>query len=291
MERRPLLGQMIVPPLSRRAKFEVDELSQDVARVAWRWCMGCTSPAEIGTLIVGGLDIRVRRMGCGQPVVLVHGLGVSSRYFGPLADRLSGQMRVIAPDLPGWGGSDRPVVALDIGSAADALTEIIGEKLDSPTLVANSLGCQFVIELALRRPDLVGALVLISPTVDPRYRSPARQALTLAVDWTREPAGLWPIIVRDYWAMGPRRLVASALLALGDRIEDKLPRLTAPVLVLRGDRDAITTRNWAESCARFAPDGRFVAIRGATHAAHFSHPEQVARLVLSFVSELADHRR
>jgi 2-hydroxy-6-oxonona-2,4-dienedioate hydrolase len=249
-----------------------------------------TSLAAIRALTVNGLDIRVRRVGCGQPIILVHGLGVSSTYFGPLADRLSGRMRVIAPDLPGWGGSERPDVVLDIGSAADVLADlIVAEKLGSPTLVANSLGCQFVVELALRRPELVGALVLISPTVDPRFRSPARQALTLAVDWTLEPAGLWPIIVHDYWAMGPRRLVATALLALGDRPEDKLPRIPAPVLVLRGDRDAITTRDWAERCAQLAIDGRFVSIPGAAHAAHFSHHQQVARLVLSFVSELADH--
>ena len=48
--------------------------------------------------------------------------------------------------------------------------------------------------------------------------------------------------------------MATALLALGDRPEDKLPRITAPVLVIRGERDAITTRDWAESlraaCAR-----------------------------------------
>ena len=253
--------------------------------------MGSALTAAIRTLTVGGFDIRVRRVGRGQPVVLVHGLGVSSRYFGPLAERLAGRMRVIAPDLPGWGGSERPEMVLDIASAADVLAEIIvAENLGTPTLVANSLGCQFVLELADQRPDLVGALVLISPTVDPRYRSPARQASTLAVDWMREPAELWPIIVRDYWAMGPRRLVATALLALGDRPEDKLPRITAPVLVIHGDRDAITTSDWAKSCARLAPDGRYVPIRGAAHAAHFSHPQQVARLVLSFVSELADHR-
>ena len=76
----------------------------------------------------------------------------------------------------------------------------------------------------------------------------------------------------------------------GDRPEDKLPRIAAPVLVIHGDRDAITTSDWAKSCARLAPDGRYVPIRGAAHAAHFSHPQQVARLVLSFVSELADHR-
>ena len=204
----------------------------------------------------------------------------------------AGRMRVIAPDLPGWGGSERPDVVLDIGSAADVLAEIIVAEKTRRADAGRQLARLSVraSNWRDRRPELVEALVLISPTVDPRYRSPARQALTLAVDWTREPAGLWPIIVRDYWTMGPRRLVATALLALGDRPEDKLPRITAPVLVIRGDRDAITTRDWAECCARLAPDGRYVPIRGAAHAAHFSHPHQVARLVLSFVSELADHR-
>ena len=46
-------------------------------------------------LKVEGLDVRVRRLGSGRPVVLVHGLGVSSSYFGPLAEQLAGEMRVV----------------------------------------------------------------------------------------------------------------------------------------------------------------------------------------------------
>lgn len=246
----------------------------------------------IRKLEVDGLEVRVRRVGQGTPVVLVHGLGVSSTYFRPLAEQLAGSAEVTAPDLPGWGRSDRTELPLDVESAAEVLAEIIvAEELGAPALVANSLGCQFVVELAARRPGLVGGLVLISPTVDPRYRSPVRQASSLGLDWWREPTALWPIILRDYWAMGPRRLIATALLALRDRPEDKLPRIAAPVLVLRGERDAITTREWAERCARLAVDGRFVPIRGAAHAPHFSHPEHVARLVLRFVAELSDHRR
>jgi pimeloyl-ACP methyl ester carboxylesterase len=237
------------------------------------------------------VDVRIRRLGSGSPVVLVHGLGVSSTYFAPLAEQLSCRTRLIAPDLPGWGRSDRPDAVLDVAAAADVLAEIIvAEDLGRCALVANSLGCQFVVELADRRADLVAGLVLISPTVDPRFRSPIRQGLSLAVDWMREPPGLWPLVARDYWRMGPARLLATALRALRDRPEEKLPRIEMPVLVLRGDRDATTSRSWAERCARLAPDGTFVPIPGAAHAAHFSHPREVARLVLPFVSELADHR-
>lgn len=144
---------------------------------------------------------------------------------------------------------------------------------------------------ARRRPDLVGALVLISPTVDPAYRSWRRQALTLALDSLREPAGLWPIICGDYIAMGPRRLVATAALAIRDRPESKLPEIEMPVLVLRGERDTITTRAWAERCARLAQHGRFQPIAKAAHTAHFSHPDRVAQLISWFLSELPDRVR
>jgi pimeloyl-ACP methyl ester carboxylesterase len=155
--------------------------------------------------------------------------------------------------------------------------------------VGNSLGCQIVIELARRRPELVRALVLISPTVDPRYRTPTRQALTLAVDSLREPPGLWRIIWGDYRAMGLRRLLATARFGLRDRPEAKLPGIHMPVLVLRGERDMITTRGWAERCARLAENGRYVPVAKAAHAAHFTDPDEVARLISSFLAEVADH--
>jgi pimeloyl-ACP methyl ester carboxylesterase len=130
--------------------------------------------------------------------VLVHGLGVSSTYFTPLARLLAEGQRIVAPDLPGFGRSERPTRALDVDSAAAVLAAMLtNEGLDTPLLVANSLGCQIVIELARSKPQLVGGLVLIGPTVDPRYRSWIRQSSALMIDWWREPRSLWPIIVRD----------------------------------------------------------------------------------------------
>ena len=235
--------------------------------------------------------IYVRHAGTGAAVVLVHGLGVSGTYFGPLAKVLARRRRLVAPDLPGWGRSPRPEHALDIASAGRVLAGVIAaEALVAPMVVANSLGCQIALELADRRPDLVGRLVLISPTVDPHYRSAARQAWTFARDFLREPAGLWPIVARDYWTMGTRRIYTTAMHALADRPEEKLPGIEAPVLVVRGDRDTTTTRAWAERCAELAPSGRFEPIHGAAHASHFSHPHEVAELVLRFAAEGADHR-
>jgi pimeloyl-ACP methyl ester carboxylesterase len=103
-----------------------------------------------------------------------------------------------------WGCSERPARALGIDSAAQVLAGVLAaEGAVAPTVVANSLGCQLVVELARSRPALVGSIVLISPTVDPHYRSWLRQSGTLLVDWAREPPALWPIIVRDYQTIEP----------------------------------------------------------------------------------------
>lgn len=76
-------------------------------------------------------------------VVLLHGLGVSSRYMLPLARELAPHFRALAPDLPGFGHSDHPPAALDVPGLADALLAWIDAAgLIAPVLVADSVGCQ-----------------------------------------------------------------------------------------------------------------------------------------------------
>jgi pimeloyl-ACP methyl ester carboxylesterase len=142
--------------------------------------------------------------------------------------------------------------------------------------------------LAQGRPELVGPLTLVGPTVDPRYRSWSVHAVRLALDSLREPPGMWRILVADYARMGSRRLAATASAALEDRPEDHVATLRQPVLVVRGERDAICTLEWAAECASRAPHGSFAPVAKAAHAAHFSHPLVVARLVESFLEEGPD---
>ena len=117
------------------------------------------------------------------PVVLVHGLGMSSRYMAPTAQRLASDFRVFAPDLPGFGDSGKPDHILSVPELADALAEWMSVCGLSPAaLVANSFGCQIVTQLALSHPDLVDRLVLQGPTGDPCMRTPSRQLVCLCRD-------------------------------------------------------------------------------------------------------------
>jgi pimeloyl-ACP methyl ester carboxylesterase len=193
---------------------------------------------------------------------LVHGLGVGQRYFDPLARELGGE--ALRPELR----EPRPITVLGA-----RLAELLSEPA---VLVANSLGCQVATEVAVSRPELVEALVLIGPTVDSRTHSAARHVLRLAVDGWYEPPRLTVIVARDYFGYGPLELVEQARFALADRIEERLPLIAAPALVVRGAHDPLSPARWCEEATALLPRGRLVTIGGAGHAAHYSHPREVA---------------
>src|SRR5262245_3904860 len=149
-------------------------------------------------IAVGGLGVHTWVAGHGEPVVLVHGFGVSGRYMLPLAEELAPRFAVLTPELPGFGRSERPRAPLGIGGLADALGGCLDAlELERPALVANSLGCQIVTELAVRRPDRVGPLMLIGPTIDPEQRLARRQLLRGLSETAREPLSLVALTARD----------------------------------------------------------------------------------------------
>ena len=223
--------------------------------------------------------------------MLVHGFGVSGRYFLPLARLLARARPTFVPDLPGSGRSGRPPAALDVRGLADALDGWLeAAGVEQPLLVGNSMGCQVVVDLLARRPDRAAAAVLVGPTVDRHARSWTRQAARLAGDGRREPPSLVGIAATEYLLYGPLRLLRTASYALADRIEDDLPRVSAPTLVIRGERDPLAPRGWAEEVVRLMPDARLVELRGEPHACHYSAPGLVASVVRRFVQEVEDER-
>ena len=223
----------------------------------------------------------------GSPaVVLIHGLVVSSRYMVPTAERLAPHHKVYVPDLPGFGRSEKPSSVLDVSGLSHSLAAWMGAVgLESAVLVGNSVGCQVIAELALRHPERVERAVLQGPTMDPEARTALRQAARLALAGTREPLSLLPIMLLDYLSAGLRRSFATFRYALEDPIEEKLPRVRVPTLVVRGARDPIVPQRWAEGVARLLPEGRLVVVPGAAHTMNYGAPSELARVVRAFVRE------
>ena len=222
----------------------------------------------------------------GAPVVLVHGLGVSSRYMIPTATRLAPHRRVYAPDLPGFGRSEKPQRALNLAELSDALGGWMDEVgIARAVLLGNSIGCQVVVGLALTRPQLVERMVLVSPTVDRGARTVFRSFARLLMDIPRERLSLPFIALLDYLQAGLGRTAHTFGYAMQDRVEEKLPRVAQPALVVRGGRDPVVSAAWAAEVSRLLPAGRLIVLDGAPHAVNHHSPEELAAVVLSFMQD------
>lgn len=106
--------------------------------------------------------MRLAQTGTGRPLLLLHGAGVAGWMWRPVIERLSGQARVLVPDLPGHGGTaEQPY-----RSHRDTLDELIRLLADrtpaGAVVVGFSLGGQLAILLAAARPDLVRGVGVIS---------------------------------------------------------------------------------------------------------------------------------
>src|SRR5215203_444792 len=240
---------------------------------------------------VGGLPVHARvsvdfSPTGSLPVVLVHGIGVASRFMVPITEVLAPYHRIFAPDLPGFGESAKPAHVLNVVELTDALadwTRAIG--VGNAAFLGNSFGCQIVVDLAVRYPELVERVVLQGPTMDPSARGARQQIARLLLNSRREAPSHGLISAREYLRCGLRRLVKTFRYALEDRIEEKLPQVRVPALVVRGSRDPIVPQRWAEEASHLLPRGRLVVIPGAPHTVVYDAPLELSRVVLPFMGD------
>ena len=122
-----------------------------------RW----SSPS--GQLRVGSLAVRM--IGRGSPIVLLHGLLGSNRYWGRAFDILADDHLVIAPDLLGFGDSPKPPSGYGPAEHVEALLHVLDELgVTEPALfVGHSLGALLAIWMAYRRSECVRGVVALGP--------------------------------------------------------------------------------------------------------------------------------
>jgi len=203
----------------------------------------------------------------------------------PTAVRLAPWYHVYLPDFPGFGKSPKPSHVLNIPESADVLAAWMqAVRLPSATLLGNSLGCQIIVQLALKHPEYVERAILASPTMDPKACTVHQLAGRLLMDLSREPPSFLPVLVREFLPAGVTRTLRALRHALDDPIEEHLPHVYIPTLVVRGSRDPIVPQEWAERVTHLLPDSQLVVIEGAAHAVNFNAPERLVKLVQSFIT-------
>jgi 2-hydroxy-6-oxonona-2,4-dienedioate hydrolase len=218
------------------------------------------------------------------PVILVHGLGMSSRYMIPLLRYLAPHFRVYAPDLPGFGSSEKPRQALTVRELADALAawvRVMG--VERAAFVGNSLGCEVLVDLALLHSHLVDRLVLQGPTPDPEARGLVRQVVGFFAIAPFERWSLAWVALADYARGGIGRYILTLRSMVDNHIAEKALRVMQPTLVVWGTRDYIVPHAFVASLAGSLPRGSLVEIPGAAHGINYSHPKAFTAVLLPFL--------
>lgn len=232
------------------------------------------------TIVVKRFGVRHEPIDTDRTFVLVHGIGVSSRYFQPLAAELAHLGAVYLVDLPGYGAAPDPRRDVTIAQHAAVLASLLRRSgLEGAVIVGHSWGCQVVSTLARDHPDVTDRIILMSPTMMPRARTFWRATRNLLQDAVREPPVVFGIAVTDYLVRcGLPYLLKQVPHMLQDAIETRVGTLRAKVLVVNGDRDPIVSPDWATDLSSLSADISYREVHGP-HVIMHTEPEMIAEHV------------
>jgi pimeloyl-ACP methyl ester carboxylesterase/putative sterol carrier protein len=271
------------------------------------------------TVVAGGLRTFYLEAGDGPPVLLLHGLGATNASFLPTLWDLAQDHRVLAPDLPGFGDTDKPTRRYDSAFFARWARAFLDRTgVDRADVIGNSMGGRVAIELGMTMPERVRNLVLLAP-------SPAfirRRQFVRIVRLLRPEMALLPLPLRHrsvVWGIKklfarPERLPDPWYLAAADeflrifsrargRIAffsaarqiyleepygdvgfwDRLPSLDVPSLFVWGERDRLVPSKFARHVERALPNATSVVMEDCGHVPQFELPDDTHELVRRFI--------
>lgn len=273
-------------------------LDAELARLAWR--------ANVGTheLTAAGHRWSYFDGGSGEPVVLVHGFAANKDTWLELAPALTARYRVIIPDLPGWGASQRVEGEdYDVRAQAARLRAFINALgLTRVHLVGHSMGGHIAGILASRRNAPVATLTLVATAgVHFNENDFARRVFAGETPFNASNVAEYDRFLHEAFAEPPflperiqqvlvdraqgSQAFQAALLErmrtgrYGYLLERRLPKIQAPTLVIWGDRDALLDVSSTETIARVKPDARIEILPACGHMPIMEREHEVAALL------------
>ncbi|MBX3184278.1 MAG: alpha/beta fold hydrolase [Polyangiaceae bacterium] len=271
----------------------------------------------------GGIDTFIleagEQRGSEPPVILLHGLGATLASMLPTLAALSETRRVIAADLPGFGDSDKPLVAYDARFFARWAVDLLDALgIERASFVGNSMGGRISIEVGLRYPERVAKLALYCPAVAfrrlrqlvplVRLARPELGVVPLAVPRRvmlavmqqifskpdRVPAPWFDAAADEFSRVFATRRGRIALFSaarqiyldspFGDRgFWEQLRGLTPPALFVWGDRDVLIPSGFARHVEEALPSAVSRVLEDCGHVPQFELPHVLHPLVLSFL--------
>jgi 3-oxoadipate enol-lactonase len=249
--------------------------------------------------------------GQGETVVLVHAGIVDSRMWDPQWPLLTGRYRTLRYDMRGFGRS--PLPAEPYAHARDLAELLERLEFDRAALVAASLGGRVALELAIARPRLVSALMLVGPGLPGHHWSQTVQRYGQREDDAISRGDIDEAVELNLrmWVDGPGRTpdqVDAAVRArvgemqrralelqipvgeaadeslLVEDLRERLGEIDVPTLIAVGQHDVSDMHEMAEQLESAIAGARRERITGAAHMPNMEQPEQFDRLLFGLLA-------
>lgn len=244
----------------------------------------------------------------GTPVVLLHPWGESLRCFSRLTPLLPATISAVAMDQRGHGDADKPMDGYtleELGADVTAFMDALG--LPSAVLVGSSSGGYVAQQVAVSSPHRVTGLVLVGSPRSLQGRPPFADEVDRLVDpveraWVEQSLQWFPRFhsvaddyVQDRIRDGiriPARVWRDSLRGLASaRPPTETASITAPTLIIWGDRDGLLVRQDQERLSAAIPGSRLVVYEGTGHLVLWEQPGRVATDLTDFVRGLSAGQR
>src|SRR5829696_2747930 len=223
-------------------------------------------------------------VGSGPPLILLHGLSGSGRWWSRNVLVFSRSFRTYTVDLPGFGES-RGVRWSRLDDIADRLADwLVDEGLSQAHFAGHSLGGAVAARLAARHPDRIDRLILVDAAIRPQGTRLTTRPTHVMRTMGRGSLGFAPLLVRDLLRCHPRSFVAATVDALQTDWEPHLRRIDAPTLVVWGERDAITPLALGHEITAAVPGARLLTLAEAGHNPMWERAEAFNAEVLRFLT-------
>lgn len=231
---------------------------------------------------IGGKTIHYEVSGSGEPLVLIHGLSGSSRWWRKNIAVFSQSYRVHIVDMVGFGRARGQQFVLK--EAADLLAEWIqGIDIRPANLIGHSMGGYVTVELAAKYPHLVEHLVLVDALALPIGRSLFRNTFALMQAIRFVPFDFYPVLITDTLRAGPVTMVRAIREVLAADISQNLKLVKAPSLIVWGEHDTVLPVKLGYDLHKELPGSTLEVIERAGHNPMWDRPGRFNQVVCEFL--------